>query len=101
MRKVGGLALIHRNITEISVEDGTGNGQRSFEYAIWKLSMKYKNIILVGVYHPPDFTTINEFQDAFLNFVGNLRLKYRNLVILGHFNIHINNIDSGDAHQFL
>ena len=95
--KGGGLALIHRNI---SVEDGTGDGQRSFKYEIWKLSIKNKKVILVGVYCPPDLTTVNEFHD-FLDFVGNLRLKYRNLVILGDFNIHINNMDSEDAHQFL
>ena len=53
------------------------------------------------MYHPPDLTTINEFHEDFLNFVGNLRLKYRNLVILGDFNIHINNMDSEDIHQFL
>ena len=55
----------------------------------------------MGVYDPPDLTTLNEFHDDFLDFMGNLRLKYRNLVILGDFNIHINNKDSEDAHQFL
>ena len=55
----------------------------------------------MGVYCPPDLTTVNEFHDDFLKFVGNLRLKYRNLVILGDFNIHINNMDSEDTHQFL
>ena len=54
----------------------------------------------MGVYNPPDLTTISEFHNDFLDF-DNLRLKYRNLVILGDFNIHINNTDSGDAHQFL
>ena len=33
--------------------------------------------------------------------MGNLRLKYRNLVILGDFKIHINNTDSEDVNQFL
>ena len=31
----GGLALIYRNSTGILVEDGSGDGQRSFEYSIW------------------------------------------------------------------
>ena len=101
IKKGRGLALIHRNSTEISVEDSTGDDQRSFKYAIWKLSIKYKSIILVGVYHPPDLTTVNEFHDDFLNFVDNLRSKYRNLVILGDFNIHINNKDPEDAYQFI
>ena len=70
-----GLALIHRNSTEISVEGGTGDGQTSFKYAIWKLSIKYKNIILVGVYCPWDLTTVNEFHDYFFDSVGNQRLK--------------------------
>ena len=55
----------------------------------------------MGVHHSPDLKTINEFHEDFPDFVGNLRLKYRNLVILGDFNIHINNSDSEDAHQFL
>ena len=38
IKKGGWLLLIYRNSTEISVEDGTGDCQRSFEYAIWKLS---------------------------------------------------------------
>ena len=100
-KKGRGLASLYRNSTEIYVEDGTGDGQRSYKYAIWKLSIKNKDIMLVGVYHPPDLITVNEFLDDFLNFVGNLRLKYRNLVTLGDFNIHINNMDSEDAHQFL
>ena len=62
---------------------------------------KNKNIILVGVYCPPDLTTINKFHDDFLNFVVNVRLLHRNSVIFGDFNIHINNKDSADAHQFL
>ena len=36
IKKGGGLVLIYRNNTEMSVEDGTGDGQRSFEYSIWK-----------------------------------------------------------------
>ena len=55
----------------------------------------------MGVFYPPDLTTVNEFHDDFFNFVGNLTLKYRKLVILRDFNIHINNKDSEDAHQFL
>ena len=45
IKKGGGLALIHRNSTEISVEDGTGDGERSFKYAIWKLSKIQKHYI--------------------------------------------------------
>ena len=55
----------------------------------------------MGVYHAPDLTTVNAFHNDFLNFVGNLRLKYRYLVIIGDFNIHINNKDSEDTNQFL
>ena len=53
------------------------------------------------MYHQLDLTTINEFHDDFLDFVDNLRPKYRNLVILGDINININNTDSDDTHQFL
>ena len=48
IQKGGGLALVYRNSTEISVEDGTGNCQRSFEYAIWKLSTKNKKYFISG-----------------------------------------------------
>ena len=34
IKKGGGLALIYRNSTEISVEGGIGDCQRLFEYAI-------------------------------------------------------------------
>ena len=50
-----------------------GDGQRSFEYTIWKLSIKNKNVILVGVYHPLDLMTVIEFHNDFLDFAGNLR----------------------------
>ena len=44
IKEGGGPALIYRNSTEISVEDGSGDGQRSFEYATWKLSIKTKTL---------------------------------------------------------
>ena len=48
IKKGGGLALIHRNSTEISVEDSTGYGQRSFEYTIWKLFNKIQKHYISG-----------------------------------------------------
>ena len=48
IKEGGGLALIYRNSTEILVDDGTGDGQRSFEYAIWKLSIKKQKHYISG-----------------------------------------------------
>ena len=50
-RRGGGLALIYKTTQNLQVlKEGA---TRSFEYAIWKLTVQSTSITIIAVYHPP------------------------------------------------
>ena len=61
--------------------------------------------MLVGNYHPPisenNIHTIQTFINEFLEFLSILAIKFKNIIFLGNFNIHVNNPDNEDAIQFI
>ena len=93
----GGLALIHRSTSNAKL---IAQGQtRSFEYATWLLTMKKNNITVTGIYHPPPKNTITNrmFIDDVTDHLITLLSTATNNIILGDFNMHINDINSNDA----
>ena len=93
----GGLALIHRSTCDAKL---VAKGQtRSFEYVTWLLVMKKKNITVTGIYHPPPKNTITNrmFIDDITDHLISLLPTATNNIILGDFNMHINNSNSNDA----
>ena len=93
----GGLALIHRSTCDAKL---VAKGQtRSFEYATWLLVMKKKNIIVTGIYHPPPKNTITNriFINDITDHLISLLSTATNNIILGDFNMHINDSNSNDA----
>ena len=92
--KGGGLALIHRSTSEVKL---VAKGQaRSFQYATWSLTMRRKAVTITGIYHPPpkDKITSGMFIDDITNHLTFLLLATTNNVILGNFNMHINDMNS-------
>ena len=93
----GGLALIHRSTSDAML---VAKGQtRSFEYASWLLVMKKKNITVTGMYHRPPKNTITNrmFIDDITDHLISLLSTATNNIILGDFNMHINDSNSNDA----
>ena len=71
----------------------------SFEYEVLKIKAK-KTIMVITIYHPPYTAkcpcTDAMFLDDFTNWFSERLPDYKNVVITGDFNIHINNQDSDD-----
>ena len=77
---------------------------KSFEGAEWTLALEDKHLVRVGIYHLPntiDGTSNNLFIMDFLNYIGDLKLRCNQFIIMGDFNLHINNAEDADATQFL
>ena len=78
----------------------------TFEFAVWQINLKNeKPVQLVGIYHPPPSElhkyTITAFTDEFLEKYAEFGVKYNNMLIVGDFNIHVEDVTSGDAEQFI
>ena len=69
--------------------------KRSFEYAIWKLTVQSISIPIIAVYHPPysekNPITNAVFIDDITEFLAEALSQHQNIILAGDFNIHINN----------
>ena len=59
----------------------------------------------MGIYHlpPPELHkhTITVFTDEFLEKYAELGMKYDNMLVVDDFNIHVEDVTSGDTEQFI
>ena len=78
---------------------------RSFEYGIWHISLANMKLSIVAIYHPPytnkNHITNNIFIDDFTDWLAEEIMLHDNLLILGDFNLHINDLDNPDTDIFL
>ena len=95
----GSLELVYDNILNVAKTDEANNGP--FQFAVWKVSYKVYNIIIIGIYHPPysavNWCTNAMFLDEFTEWSPGQLVKYKNAMIAGDINFHLNNIDDPDA----
>ena len=73
------------------------NGNTStLEYAIWRYTIRNKPIHIIGMYHPPPNGEHNTTNGMFINDITELLVnnlpQYQNNIILGDFNIHIEDL---------
>ena len=96
-KRGGGISIIHRNWLVVNclekIEDN------DYELTHWQIQQNNKKINLLGCYRPPN-GSVNVFHDKLAGKLQNY-LDLQNLIILGDFDIHINNINDEDAAQFL
>ena len=95
----GGLALIYKTTQNLQV---LRKGMtRSFEYAIWKLTVQSTSITISAVYHPPYLEknpiTNAMFIDDISEFLVEALSQYQNIILASDFNMHINNQDEPEA----
>ena len=95
----GGLALVYSsslNVTKVDEEN-----KRSFQFAIWKVSCKEYTITIIGVYHPPysnvNWCTNTMFLVEFTEWLPDQLAKYKNIIMMGDINFHLNKVDDPDA----
>ena len=101
-RRGGGLLLIYKSnykAQRVPVEI------QYCEAMMWKLSHKHYSTTCLGIYHPPQ-SSIGQpsdsiFIDHFLDTIPSIISEVKDLIILGDFNIHVNDKSDGDAVIFV
>ena len=75
----------------------------TFEFGIWKFSMRNHNktLVIVTIYRPPGKEPISKFCDEFLEFLSSFDMDYNSVVYVGDFNIHVNNPYDTNMEQFM
>ena len=88
-RTGGGLMLICKSTMD--VKELQSQNTRSFEHASWSLSINNKSLTITGIYHPPakDGITNAMFIDDVTEHLSEILINKQNNIILGDFNIHI------------
>ena len=93
-KKGGGIALIHNS--HYPVQEPEKGNTITIEYAVCKIEIKNKSLHVIGIYHPPpkaqDNVTNYMFLDEITKLLTTLISKYNNLIIMGDFNMHIDDI---------
>ena len=88
-RTRGGLMLICKSTMD--VKEIQSQNTRSFEHASWSVSINNKSLTITGIYHPPakDGITNAMFIDDVTEHLSEILTNKQNNIILGDFNIHI------------
>ena len=102
-RTGGSIALVYKSkYNSKTVRKGK---TRSFEYGIWHISSANMNLSIAAIYHPPytnkNHITNNMFIDDFTDWLAEEIMLHDNLLILGDFNLHINDLDNPNTDIFL
>ena len=101
-RKGGGLALLYRNNLKVSV--CPYKEYRSFECVEWKISNQTLIFSVFGIYRPPYSErhpfTLASFIQEFTEFLERVSLYTTPIVIMGDFNIHMDNASDCYTKQF-
>ena len=98
-RRGGDLTLIYKTTQNLQVlKEGA---TRSFEYAIWKLTVQSTSITIIAVYHPlyseKKPITNAMFIDDIPEFLTEALSQHQNIILAGDFNIHINKQEDPEA----
>ena len=95
-KKGNGIVLIHKK--SLNIQQLEQGNTPTIEYAVWKMIANNIPIHLIGLYHPPstDRMTTTMFLDEITEILMTLILKYNNIMLLGDFNMHIEDISNLD-----
>ena len=96
----GGIALVTHRKYAITTKPET-TSYSSFEHAIWNIQLETTVYTIIGLYHPPQGTDpkVNNanFLDWLTDLLSHVIPKHWDIIIMGDFNIHINNLEGWDA----
>ena len=99
----GGLAIICKSHLQVKQLDS--GSKSSFEYLVCRFLGKSVAVTTVAIYHPPYSATNNttnaKFIDKFTEYLVDSIMTYNNIVILGDFNLHINDQEDPDTYIFI
>ena len=99
-KRGGGIALVTHRKYAITTRPETPN-YSSFEHATWNIQIGPIVYTIIAIYHPPQGTDPKvsnaNFLDQLTNLLSHVIPKHRDIIIMGDFNIHINNLEDRDA----
>ena len=102
-KKGGGIAIITSLSFKINQINTTNFN--SFEHAVWQVQSGPTNRTVLAIYHPPastQYKTSNsDFIDQLTHLLTTIGSENTNIVLLGDFNLHIDNPDNPDADQLI
>ena len=101
-RRGGGILIIYDQA--LNVEPLSTGSHPAFESQLIKITVHKKVAHVLGVYHPPGSTNSTPdsmFVDQFADLVQDLMLRHNNLILLGDFNLHVNDPANADAVFFV
>ena len=102
-KRGGGLLLLYKNFFSLTKLDSLKLS--SCESAMWKFNTNNYSFTCIGVYHPPaaskdqvsDAVFTDELTDKLSMFLPDLS----NVIILGDFNMHVNDVSDDNAIFFI
>lgn len=101
-RQGGGIALLYRD--NIKVTRSTSTVFQSFECAEWRLSFNNFVSYVIGIYRPPYSekhpVILAKFITEFTQLLESIVLKTEPVIIMGDFNIHLDNVTDCYSKQF-
>ena len=101
LRRGGGIALLYKD--SMKVKNIEAQHLCTIEYAIWQISLKNKTIGILGIYHPPpkqhQKNTIN--LEEITKFLTSKLPNMENAIILGDFNMHIEDPNDNNSKIFV
>ena len=89
-KKGGGIALIYEEYRIKLIKENHLKTHPSVKWKQKKTKKHYIILYIIGVYRPPISGTVNQFAVEFLEKIQDNIMDSSNLIILGDFNIHIN-----------
>ena len=102
-RRGGGTRLIYRDSFDVSKVNAGASEHDSFEFSEWIVRSSPHNIRLVIVYRPPyseeHRVPVDVFLAEFPEYLESLLLCKEKLLIMGDFNIHVNDPQDSDARK--
>ena len=79
--------------------------QKMFQYAVWKVETHDYSVTCIAIYRPPysltNQETVTKFMDEFAVWLASILSSFGNMIVLGDFNIHINDKNDNEAGIFV
>ena len=94
--------MYRKPLKVMEFEEGMTN---TFQYVIWKVSLDSKTLDIIIIYQPPtskcNKSTNLMFVSEFLDWLHDQMIQYRNIIIVGDINLHLNNNVDVEAGAFM
>ena len=101
-KRGGGLGLISRSYLKTrKIMEGN---QKMFQHAKWKVETHDNSVTCIVIYRPPysskNQETVTKFLVKFTELLANILGSFSNVIVLGDFNVHINDENDNEAGIF-